>query len=114
MKVTLHKRVIVSDDLAFDAEREIDLPISPFVGLRVYGAEWRPKGCDPSADPIEAVGYDLPAGRVLCYLRPGDFRPETSGSDDWMEEDVRQHYRNWKLTREEFGWPPVNPGRNGK
>lgn len=35
MKVTLHKRVIVNDSVAFDAEREVDLPLAPFVGLRV-------------------------------------------------------------------------------
>lgn len=113
MKVTLHKRVIVADGVAFDAEREIDLPLAPFVGLRLYGAQWVPKGCDPSEDPIKEVGYDLPSGKLLCYLRHDDFRPEASGSADWTEDDIREHYRDWKLTREPLGGPPVDPERNG-
>jgi len=100
-KVLLKKRVIVEDGLVFDAEREITLPVQPFVGLDLYNSEWHPPGCDESEDRIESIGYDLKTGRVICYLPIDDYRPESSGCDDWTEKDVRQYYRDWTLTRDE-------------
>ena len=110
--VILCKRVIVTDDLAFDAEREVRLPIPPFVGLCLYNDERVPRGCDPSEDHIEMVAYDLKTGRILCYLPVSDFRPESSGSDDWTEEDVREYYRDWKLERDDLRKPPLTCERN--
>jgi hypothetical protein len=98
--VILHKQVIVSDDLVFKAEREVSLPIPPFVGLNLYNTDWAPEGCDESDDIIEEIGYDLKTGRLICFLPKEDYRPESSGIDDWTEEDIRQHYRDWKLERE--------------
>ena len=104
LKVILRKRIIVADDFVFDAEREVDLPIPPFVGLQLYNTEWQMPGVDESEDHIEAIGYDLTMGRVLCYLPVTDFRPERSGSDDWTEEEVRQIYRRMHISRKErFG-----------
>src|SRR5260221_6335180 len=57
LKVLLRKRVIVDDGLAFDAEREIELPIAPFVGLELFNAFWVPPGCDDPEDVIEMVGF---------------------------------------------------------
>jgi hypothetical protein len=113
MKVTMHKCVTVSGHVAFDAERDVDLPVSPFVGMRVYGAVWALNGCDRSDDPIEEVGCDLPSGKMLCDLRRGDYHLAASGRDDWTEEEVRKHYRDWKLSPEESGPPSVGPERNG-
>jgi hypothetical protein len=95
--VILHQRVIVADGLVFDAEREVSLPIEPFIGLTLYNTEWNPPGCDESEVEIENIAYDLKTGRLVCYLPVADFRLESSGSDDWTEEGVRQYYRDWKL-----------------
>ena len=105
LKVLLRKRVIVDDGLAFDAEREIELPIAPFVGLELFNAFWVPPGCDDPEDVIEMVGFNLKASRIECYLRMDDFRPEASGSDQWTEQDARERYRDWTLTQDDLGNP---------
>jgi hypothetical protein len=110
--VILCKRLIVTDDLVFDAEREVRLPIPPFVGLRLDNSERVPEGCDASKDHIEEVAYDLRTGRILCRLANGDYRPASSGSDDWTEEDVREQYRDWRLERDYLGKPPWTCERN--
>jgi hypothetical protein len=97
--VVLHKRVILKDGLTFDAEREVSLPIAPFVGLHLYHAEWVTPGCDESDDDIEKIAFDLKTGQLICYLPEADYRPEHSGCDDWTEEEMRQHYRDWNLER---------------
>lgn len=99
-KVFLCKRVIVTDDIIFDAERELDLPVPPVAGMRLYNTEWRPPGCDDSEDQIEEIGYDHKTGRVLCFLPADDFRAEASGWDGWTEEDARKRYRDWTLKRD--------------
>ena len=104
--VLLHRRVIVANALIFQAEREVRLPIEPFVGLRLYNTEWRPPGCDENEDRIKEIAYDLKTGRVLCYLPTDDYRAESSGSDEWTEEDVRQRYRDWTLERVTPRKPP--------
>jgi hypothetical protein len=106
--VILRKRVIVTDGLVFEAEREVSLPIQPFVGLQLYNTEWRTPGCDQSEDSIEEIAYDFKTGRLLCYLPHDDFRPDSSGSDDWTEEDVRQRYRDWKIDPDYPRKPPWN------
>jgi hypothetical protein len=45
---------------------------------------------------IEWIAYDLKTGRIICYLPIDDYRPEISGSHDWTEEDVLEHYGDWK------------------
>ena len=105
IRVVLRKRIIVSDHVIFDAEREVGLPIAPFVGLRLYNDQWVPPGCDGSDEPIEEVAVDLQSGRTFCYLPNDDYRPEISGSPDWTEDDVRQHYRDWQLRRDSVGRP---------
>ena len=92
IRVVLRKRIILSDHVTFDAEREVGLPIAPFVGLHLYNDRWVPPGCDGIDEPIEEVGVDLRSGRTLCYLPTDDYRPESSGSSDWTEDDVRQRY----------------------
>lgn len=110
--VLLRQRVIVADHLVFDAERELALPIEPFAGLILYGTHRKPPGCDPSEEHVEEIAYDLDTDRVICYLPTDDYRPESSGSDDWTEEDVWAEYRDWKLTRDE---PRTRrPERNGQ
>jgi hypothetical protein len=101
LKVLLRQRVIVEDGLVFDAEREATLAVQPFVGLWLYNTVCPPPGCDESGEPIEEMAYDLKTGRVICYLPIDDYRPESSGCDDWTEKDVRQYYRDWTLTRDE-------------
>jgi hypothetical protein len=99
MRVTLHKQVVVSDHLAFDAEREVVLPMPPFAGMRLYGIE-----CDSigeAEDVIDAIGCDLPTGRVSCYLPVDDLRPEFSVGV-WTEEEIRERYQDWVLTPDEF------------
>ena len=58
MKVTLHKRIVVSNYLALDAEREVNLPLPPFVGLRLYGIKW-------DDDEAEDEAAELGAGHGL-------------------------------------------------
>jgi hypothetical protein len=99
--VLLRQRMIVADGLVFDAKREVTLPIQPFVGLTLYNTSMQPIGCDLSENAIERVAYDLKTGRVICYLPIDDYRPESSGSDDWTEKDVRERYRAWTLKRDE-------------
>lgn len=99
-KVTLQKRVIFSRDLIFEATRELALPVNPFVGLRLYNAEWRPPGFEESEDEITEIGYDVKTDRLFCYLPTDDFRKEASGSDDWTEQEVRAYYRDWTLKRD--------------
>jgi hypothetical protein len=105
LKVILRRRVIVEDGVVFDAEREVSLPVAPFVGLRLYNTERVPEGCDESEDPIKEVACDLKTGRIFCYLPVADFRPESSGSQ-WAEEDVREEYLDWKLGRDHRVKPP--------
>jgi hypothetical protein len=100
-KVTLRQRVVLADGCVYDAERELCLPIQPFVGLRLYRTEWSPPDWDGSEEPIEEIAYDLSTGRIFCYLSVVDFRPESSGSDNWTEEDVREKFRDWTLKRDE-------------
>src|SRR6266542_158248 len=95
LKVLLQKRVILAKGLIFEAERELDLPIQPFVGLTLYNTEWCPPGCDESEDGIKEIAYDLKTGRILCYLPIDDFREEDNNY--WTEERVRQRYRAWTL-----------------
>ena len=99
-KVVLHQRVILSSDLIFEAERELDLPIPPFNGMRLCSTEWSPPDWDQSEEVIDMVYYNLKTGNVECFLPINDFREESSGSDDWTEEEVREKYRDWKLRRE--------------
>ena len=99
--VLLRRRVILTHGLIFDAQREVILPIQPFVGLTLYNATWSPPDSDDSEDRIEEIAYDLKSGRLICYLRRDDYRPESSGSNDWIEDDVIEHYRDWTLQREE-------------
>lgn len=102
--VLLYKRVIVSDSLVFDAEREVSLPFLPFVGLRLFNTEWRPPDCDESEDWVEAILYDLKTGQVICELRADDYRPKRSGAcgggngSGLSEGDVRRRLRGWTLT----------------
>ena len=58
-------------------------------------------GCDEAEESVERVAYDLKTGRVICYLPIDDYRPESSGSDDWTEKEVRERYRDWTLKRDE-------------
>jgi hypothetical protein len=97
MKAILRKRVIVSDQLIFDAEREMELPIPPFVGLRLNDTESKTRGGDESEDLVEMVACNPNTGQVYCYLPHDDFRPESSGGH-WTEEDVRECYRDWAIT----------------
>jgi hypothetical protein len=97
LKLLLRQRVIVADGLVFDAEREVALPIAPFVGLLLYNTHWRPPDCDESEEPIEKIAYDLKTGHLVCYLPDDDYRPESSGSDDWTEQEVGEYYRDWVL-----------------
>jgi hypothetical protein len=97
--VFLRKRIIVSDNVIFQAEREVKLPISPCVGIRLYNTEWQAPGCDESEDRIEAIAYDLKTGRTHCYLSTADFRPEKSDAV-WSEDDVRALFQDWKLKRQ--------------
>src|SRR5712691_8776979 len=96
-KVILRTRVIVTDDLVFKAEREVRLPIPPFVGLHLYNSEWRFPGCEESEDHIREIAYNLKTKQLICYLPTHDFRYESSGSEDWTEKDVRDYYQDWKL-----------------
>jgi hypothetical protein len=96
-KVVLLKHVIVTDSLAFDAEREPTLPIPPFVGLSLHNTDVVPPNCDEGEDVIEEIACDLKSGRTICFLPDEDYRPESSGCNDWTEQDVRQHYRDWTL-----------------
>jgi hypothetical protein len=98
--VVLQKRVIVHDGLVFDAERELHLPVPPCVGMLLYNTEWRPPDCGESEDRVEQIGFDAATGKVYCYLPLNDFRPEFSGSDGWTEEDARDRYQDWTLTRD--------------
>ena len=98
--VVLCQRVIFSDELIWDAEREVHLPIQPFVGLVLLNCEWKPPDFDQSEDPIEHVFCDLKTGRVCCYLPISDYRYESSGCDDWREDEVRERYQGWTLTRD--------------
>ncbi len=97
LTVVLHQRVVMADGLAFDAQREVSLPIQPFVGLCLYNTLWCPPDCDANEEPIEKIAYDLKTGRVFCFLRVHDYRPESSGSDYWTEDEVREYYRDWTL-----------------
>jgi hypothetical protein len=99
IKVVLQKRIIVDDGHVFDAEREVELPIDPFPGLRLYSTEWTAPDWDESEDTVEEVATDLKSGRILCILTCGDFRRESSGGD-WTEDDVRELFQNWTLTRD--------------
>ena len=100
MRVTLHKRIVVCDSLALDAEREVNLPVPPFVGMRLYGIEC--ESTNEAEDVVEAIGCDVPTGRIHCYLPVDDFRPEESGGV-WTEEEIRERHRDWVLTPDEFG-----------
>jgi hypothetical protein len=41
------------------AEREVTLPIEPYVGLVLYNSHWRPDGCDESQEHIEEIAFDF-------------------------------------------------------
>lgn len=103
LTVVLRKRIILTDDIIFDAEREVRLPIQPFVGLRLYNSEYRPRGFDESEDRIDAIAYDFKTHQVICYFQLDDFREEASGADDWTEEEVRDYHRDWTLTQDDLG-----------
>jgi hypothetical protein len=116
LPVTLSQRVILADGVVFDAEREVGLPIPPFVGLQLYNTHWRSPGDDESEEPIEAMAYDLKTGRLVCYLPVDDYRAESIGSADWTEDDVRERYQDWVLqpdkvpkARGEGEWNGVAP-----
>jgi len=102
--VLLRRRVVVMEGLAFDAEREVALPIQPFVGLVLHDTRWIPPGCEGNECKVEEVAYDLKTGQLICYLPKADYRPEESGCD-WTEDQVREHYQDWKLTRDEMCRP---------
>src|SRR5437763_621066 len=97
IRVLLHKRVVLADDIVFDAERELELPIPPSVGMALFNTEWRPPRSDDSEDHIESIGYDAKTARISCFLPPDDFRLEQSGSNEWTEKHVRDRYRYWTL-----------------
>jgi hypothetical protein len=99
LKVTLCKRIIVNDDLILEAERDVELPIHPFIGLVLYNTEWNPPDCDDSEDEIEFIAWDLKTNSVHCYLPLVDFRPESSGGQ-WPEEDIRERFQDWRLQRD--------------
>ena len=99
LRVILRQRVIVDDDLVFNAKREVNLPIEPFVGLVLVNTLWRPGLGDPSEYPIDSIDYDLATGEITCYLPNDDYRYESSGYDDWTENDVRKRFRDWALER---------------
>lgn len=111
LTVCVCRRIVVNDRLLFSAEREIELPIAPFVGLQLFNLVAEPPGCDESDDSIEAVGFDLHTGQIICYLDLDDYRPEASGSDDWTVEDVKDRYRDWTLKQESSR--KKSPRRNG-
>jgi hypothetical protein len=96
VRVLLCKRVVASDRLAFDAEREVELPFAPFVGLRLYETERVFLGSDPSEDTIREVAVDPTTGQIYCYFDVDDFRYEESGGH-WSEKEVRQCYQDWTL-----------------
>jgi hypothetical protein len=108
----LRQRVIVDDGLVFDAEREVTLPIQPFVGMVLYNVHWSAVEPDEGEEPIKEVACDLKTGEVFCYLENRDFRPESSGCH-WTESEVRERYQDWKLTRDEMCRPSPNHERNG-
>ena len=89
--------MIVNDDLIFNAEHDVDLPIAPCIGLQLYNSEWRPAGFDESEVRIKEVAYDLKTGSLICYLPCDDFRYEASGCSDWTEKEVREYFRHWAL-----------------
>jgi hypothetical protein len=109
--VILRQRVIINDGLVFDAEREVTLPIEPFVGMVLYNPY--KSLFDPAEDemPIEEIACYLKTGQVFCYLPIDDFRPESSGSR-WAEEDVLKRFQDWKLKRDERCRPAHE--RNGQ
>jgi hypothetical protein len=109
--IVLRRRVIIEDGLVFDAEREVTVPIQPFVGLVFYNILRTPPGCDDSEERVEEVAYDLKTGQVICYLDIDDYRPESSGCDDWTEAEVRDYYGDWTLKRDETCRPTGD--RNG-
>jgi hypothetical protein len=100
--VLLCQRVILNERVCFDAERELRLPIEPFVGLRLYNTLIQVSE-DDNEEEIEVIGYDLKTGRVSCYLTINDFRPEASGVPDFTEQDIRDEYRDWTLILDDFG-----------
>jgi hypothetical protein len=101
MKVTLHKRVIVRDGLVFEAEREVELPLPPFVGLILNASEWVPPGCGESEDVIREIACNSTTGQVICYLTHDDFRQE-SRDGEWTESDVRRSLRDWKIAERTY------------
>jgi hypothetical protein len=113
LKVRVCRRIIAADGLFFSAEREIELPMAPFVGLQLFNLVSEPPGCEESDDSIEAVGFDLHTRQIRCYLELDDYRAAASGSDDWTVEDVKDRYRDWTLKQEEPGGESSVSGRNG-
>jgi hypothetical protein len=108
-RIVLYKRVIVADGVVYEAERKLDLPIAPFIGLQLLNTERVPPGCDPSDDEIKEIAYDAKTGCLWCYLRYDDFRIEASGSH-WTEKEALAHFKDWTLKREE----PLTPRRKSK
>ena len=53
LTVLLRQRVIIAERLVFDAEREVTLPIQPFIGLHLYNTTWVLPGSDESEEQIE-------------------------------------------------------------
>jgi hypothetical protein len=100
-RILLRRRVILTDIVAFEVEREVDLPLPPFVDLRLENSVWSPPGCDESEDEIQEIAYDLNSGQILCFLEVDDYRPQSSGNSGWTEAKVRQHYQQWAVKRDE-------------
>ncbi len=98
-KILLHKRIIVADGLILEAERELNLPIPPCIGLRLYSTEWTPPGCDDNEDIVDQIAWDVRTGRLHCLLPLADYRPERSGSH-WAESDIRELFQDWTVRQE--------------
>src|SRR5260370_25551524 len=91
VKVILKQRVIVSGRLVFEAEREVRLPIQPFVGLVLYHVDWHPPGCDDGEEVVEQIAYDLKNGHLICYFDIHDFRFKASVGH-WPAKWIRERF----------------------
>jgi len=110
--VILHKLIIVRDDLVFDAEREVRLPI-PFVGLQLYNTEWTPPGCDETEDRIQAIGYDLKTGQLICYLPVDDYSPEENFASMMASGGAGRRRMSKTFSMVRNGWRSMRGSRSG-